>query len=167
MLGPARVQSTGWVGIRQAMMDGVPHCLGRMTPSVCPAGSLGMTLWGEILLSTVEISFMTCFYGQLSLSHSPAGVSWNQVPQRRFLKLLSVVLFLGKLKLRQQNKNGKAMAMSSGSGLGYLRWQVQGVEGRGGPSRTERDRQTQVGGPQAETHTAQPQMSHRYARQTA
>ena len=29
-------------------MDGVPHCLGRMTPSVCPAGSLGMTLWGEI-----------------------------------------------------------------------------------------------------------------------
>ena len=48
VLGPARVHSTGWVGTSQAVMDGVPHCLSRMTPSVCPAGSLGMTLWGEI-----------------------------------------------------------------------------------------------------------------------
>lgn len=47
MLGPARVQSTGWAGISQAVMDGVPHCLGRMIPNVCLAGCLRMTLWGE------------------------------------------------------------------------------------------------------------------------
>ena len=46
------------------------------------------------------------------------------------------------------------MAVSSGSGLVYLRWQVQREEGRPEPSRTERDRQTQAGGPQVEnTHS--------------
>lgn len=38
--------------------------------------------------------------------------------------------------------------MSSGSGMAYLRWQVQREEGRPELSRTERDRQTQAGGPQ-------------------
>ena len=46
MLGPAR-ELTGQVGSGQAVMDGVPHPLGRTTLSVCPAGSLGVALWGE------------------------------------------------------------------------------------------------------------------------
>ena len=91
-----------WEVVKQWWMGFLTPWVGQLWVSVLQ----GLSEWPcgvkPPSLSTVEMSLIIHFYGLLSLPNPPTSVSWNHLPSRQFLKILSLVLFLGKSKLRQE-----------------------------------------------------------------